>query len=677
MLRHIRFSYRVAFTALVFAPCFLALGSPARVVPAKGIDVPDEKRKELLVGAARLGQQIDALRTSFRGQRKALELIPDVEIYRNAVHYAATQDIFYGKGDVGVAENLLKQGFQRAAQLRSGQAPWTSQTGLIVRGYVSRIDGSVQPYGLVVPESYEPGGDQRHRLDVWHHGRNNKLSELRFINDRQTKPGQFTPEGAFVLHPYGRYCNAMKFAGEVDTFEALEHAKGRYRIDEDRISVRGFSMGGAATWHMATHHAGIWAAATPGAGFAETAVYQNIFSKEPKPAWWEQKLWRLYDATEYAANLHQCPTIAYSGEKDKQKQAADIMAEHMEKEGLEMEHIIGPGMGHKYHPDSKVEIEKRLAGILETGRDRVPKKIRFTTYTLRYNRMNWVRIDGLRKHWERARVDADIVDKHTIKIDTENVVGFTLEMDAGLCPMSRDRSPHVVIDGEKIMAPGVPANRSWKARFVRSDNGWMPVGEPVQGGTSKVHGLQGPIDDAFLDAFLMVEPTGKPMAPDAVTKWISREMEDARYQWLMQFRGEARTKPDRQVNEDDIRDNNLVLWGDPSSNAIYKRIAEKLPIQWTAAGITVRDRTWLADKRVPVFIFPNPLNPKRYVVINSGFTFAPNGSASNSTQVPKLPDWAVLDITVPTAKRIPAGVVDCDFFGEGWQLVKSPERAGR
>ena len=36
-------------------------------------------------------------------------------------------------------------------QLAAGKAPWTTATGLVVRGYRSKIDGSVQPYGLVVP----------------------------------------------------------------------------------------------------------------------------------------------------------------------------------------------------------------------------------------------------------------------------------------------------------------------------------------------------------------------------------------------------------------------------------------------------------------------------------------------------------------------------------------------
>ena len=86
-------------------------------------------------------------------------------------------------------------------------------------------------------------------------------------------------------------------------FEAIDAVKRTYRIDENRILVRGFSMGGASAWHLAAHHAGLWAAAVPGAGFAETPEYTKIMQDPEKPTWWQQKLWHLYDATDYAANL--------------------------------------------------------------------------------------------------------------------------------------------------------------------------------------------------------------------------------------------------------------------------------------------------------------------------------------------------------------------------------------
>src|SRR5690606_38902599 len=126
---------------------------------------------------------------------------------------------------------LLKQGLERATQLQSGQAPWTQKTGVVVRGYRSRIDDTVQPYGLVIPESYDPKGTAAHRLDFWFHGRGETLSEVNFLNDRSRNVGAIAPRDTIVLHPYGRYCNANKLAGEIDSLEALDDVQNNYRID--------------------------------------------------------------------------------------------------------------------------------------------------------------------------------------------------------------------------------------------------------------------------------------------------------------------------------------------------------------------------------------------------------------------------------------------------------------
>src|SRR5205085_11464723 len=108
----------------------------------------------------------------------------------------------YRSNEVGLARTLLKQGIERAKQLRDGKPGWLFATGLVVRGYVSKIDGSIQPYGLVVPATFRLGDGKFHRLDVWLHGRDNNLTELKFISDRTKSYGEFTPADTFVLHPY-------------------------------------------------------------------------------------------------------------------------------------------------------------------------------------------------------------------------------------------------------------------------------------------------------------------------------------------------------------------------------------------------------------------------------------------------------------------------------------------
>src|SRR5207248_10437 len=144
-------------------------------------------------GVAALGLKMESLRSELKAKPALLQLLPDVEIYRKAVHWALSYDEFFKSNEVKVARALLQQGLERVDLLHEGRAPWLGTTGLVVRGYVSRIDGSVQPYGLVVPASYRPGSPNRFRLDCWFHGRGETLSEVDFIIGRERSVGEFAP----------------------------------------------------------------------------------------------------------------------------------------------------------------------------------------------------------------------------------------------------------------------------------------------------------------------------------------------------------------------------------------------------------------------------------------------------------------------------------------------------
>jgi dienelactone hydrolase len=632
----------------------------SRPVPPPGVEVPANDRTDLEAGLKRLSASLEKL--------QGHDLLPDVQIFYDAVRYALTYNEFFRPEEIGRGKELLRQGQERADQLLRGQSPWTTATGLIVRGYRSKIDKSVQPYSLIIPTSFTPQQARRWRLDAWFHGRGETLSEVNFLYDRQRIPGEFTPANTFVLHLYGRYCNANKFAGEIDLFEALDAVKRAYAIDDDRIAVRGFSMGGAAAWQFATHYAGEWVAAAPGAGFSETPEFLNIY-KNPadKPTWWEEKLWHLYNATDYAVNLAQLPTVAYSGEIDRQMQAATAMQKALQAEGIRMTHIIGPQTPHRYHPDSKVEINRAIDAIAERGRDRYPRKIRFTTWTLRYNRLKWVSVDELEQHWERARLDAEIVNDHAIEVKPVNIAAFTLTFESGSCPLDVTSNPVITIDGQKVTVDGPMSDRSWTASFLKRNGKW--ASGRAEAGLRKKPGLQGPVDDAFMDSFIFVRPTGQ--AVTGTAKWVDAEMNRAIREWRKQFRGDAQVRDDVAITDKEIAESNLVLWGDPGSNKLIARIAGKLPITWNADNVTLGTKRFPSSTHVPVMIYPNPLNPKRYVVLNSGFTFREFDYLNNARQVPKLPDFAIVDSATPPNDRWPGKIVEAGFFSEKWELKAS------
>jgi hypothetical protein len=129
-----------------------------------------------------------------------------------------------------------------------------------------------------------------------------------------------------------------------------------------------------------------------------------------------------------------------------------------------------------------------------------------------------------------------------------------------------------------------------------------------------------------------------------VARWVDFELNHFRSRWRALMRGELPEKAAGDLDSDDLRDANLILWGDPESNPMIAEIAARLPVQWRADAFVIRGKSYPRDSHVPVLIFPNPLNPDRYVVLNSGLTFREGHDKTNSQQNPKLPDWAVIGL---------------------------------
>ncbi len=684
-----------------------------RTVPPPGIAITSAERAELTAGVAALGKEIAALESELKAKPELLAELPNVQIFHKSVDWGLRYDEIHSTGEVAKAKQQLEMGKTRAAELRAGKASWNAISGadgkptpdakdklpaMVVRAYRSKIDGSIQPYGVVLPEDYKPGDNKQRPLHFWCHGRGEKLSELDFINQRLTSKGEYTPSGAFVIHLYGRYCCANKFAGEVDLFEALSDAKKHYPIDDARLVVRGFSMGGASAWQFATHFAGMWAAANPGAGFGESKEFLKLGTApdKPLPPEWEQKLWRWYDSTLYVSNLANTTTVAYSGEIDGQKQAADIMirfarqeagnanppvaelnkvnpgdgspkAEESRVQGtspdLTLYHVIAPNTPHKVVEPAKTEVEKLVAAAVEKGREAMPKRMHFTTYSLIYPGTKWVQITSMEKQWERADITADL--SSTPRIETKNVSSFMLSLMPYASGQISQQQP-VTIDGQTIPQAGSFAyakgsDGKWTVNLLPKQ-----IEEQGQKPFTKRPGVCGPIDHAFMDSFVFVRPTGKQLNK-VVGDWVEGELSRAVTQWRAVFRGDALVVADKEVSDADIAGSNLILWGDPSSNAVLKKIADKLPLKWDGKQLIFGGKTYDAAHIAPILIFPNPLNPQRYVVINSGFTFREAAALNNAQQTPKLPDWAIVDLnTAPDAYQ-PGKILRAGFFDEQWQ----------
>ncbi len=624
-----------------------------------------------------LAGKLTSLRDSASPDRLA-----DAEIYHKGIVWALRYETSFLPGDISLLKKFLVRGLQRVDALEAGQAPWTGKKGKVLRGFISAVDGSVQPYGLVIPAGYD--GSKPMRLDVVLHGSTKPVgtSMLRFgarFDEGDGGSPSAASEDFIELHPLGRVENCYRWAGETDVFEAIEAVCRNYRIDRDRIVLRGMSMGASGTWHLGLKHPDRFVAIGPYCGYVDThrlseSPLPNFIRVGPLPEHQERAL-HMLDSVDYAANAGIVPTIAAMGEKDPFFGVHVFMGEAMAREGLQLVNLISPGTGHVIDPVTHREQMRRIGEYAAKGLDHAPRQVRFVTWTLKYNRCHWLELLGLGTHYERAEIAARLADDGSVEISlARNITRFAIHP-----PVLRAPGAKLRICGAEIPLPERGAGEAARVPvFAQKDGRWMFAGYresvPLLG---KRPGLQGPIDDAFTSPFLCVRGTGQPWNP-LVGAWADANLRRFTHEWARYMWGDLPVKNDTEVTAEDVRTKNLILFGDPGSNLWVRKALPDLPLAWTRDEVRMGDDRHSARDHAPALIIPNPLPEagEHYLVLNSGHTFHEYEFATiNYLLFPRLGDWAVMKIAPgaeawePSSAKFPEEVVRAGFFDEEWKTT--------
>ena len=624
--------------ALALVAATLFAQAPAPVPPVR---ITPEERRQI----EQKIEELDAVLRPMRGKVGDDDLV-DVEVYLKAARWILRYDEFYSQAYVAQTLAVLETGMQRAQQLAIGHPVWPKRTGSFVRAYRSRVDGSIQPYAVTIPENIQPGTPQW--LEVNLHGRGATLNEVSFIYSHDRAKVVPADHEFIKLDVFGRANVAYRWAGEADVFEAIESVRKRYNIDPQRIALRGFSMGGGGAWHLGLHYPDRWAVVEAGAGFVETKVHAKV---ENPPIYAT-----IYDVMNSALNAVNTPTVGYGGQDDPQLRASVFVREQLQREGYHFEpdglnfktqdlnaiFLVGPHTQHKWHPDSKkisdaFVLQNQSHGVQE------PSALRFVTYTERYNHCFWVTVEQLEHDYQRAQVDAKQGDKFDLDVTTHNITRLTLHGE----PPNRT----FLIDGQ-------PFPIGWSQTFEKVDGNWRRAA--ASRALRKSHGLQGPIDDAFMDSFLCVKPSGTAQSP--VNDFALQQLDRFSREFPKWLRGDVRVTTVSQLTRSDEQAGNIVAFGTPATNPLIARAVETTPIHWTGEAIIVGERRFPAATHMLSMIYPNPDDPSHYLVINSGHTFHEGDfKGTNALLYPRVGDWAVTDIA--TGKVVAEGV-----FDRNWKL---------
>src|SRR5262245_23764007 len=265
--------------------------------------IPDAATlKQIKDKTEELRKAIDAL----KARKIPDDVFVEVEIYLKAAENIVRFEEWLQANSVKWTLERLDEGLARAKQAEGGKPVWRDAPGKwVVRAYRSHIDDSIQPYAVLLPHDYGKDSKKKWRLDIVLHGRDSSLTEAKFIATHGTTAKEAPKDlGHVQLEVYGRGNNAYRWAGETDVVEAVESfrlvTREMDRLDRNRVVLRGFSMGGAGTWHIGLHHPDKFCVIGPGAGFTTTHGYIGNLPEEL--ANYQEKCLHIYDAIDYVEN---------------------------------------------------------------------------------------------------------------------------------------------------------------------------------------------------------------------------------------------------------------------------------------------------------------------------------------------------------------------------------------
>jgi hypothetical protein len=573
-----------------------------------------------------------------------------------------------GDGDRAYLDRELGETRRRAADLARGEDPFADERGGFQRrGYRSPVDGRLHPYALYVPPAWREKGQHRFGLVVALHGlRSEPMSVIQALfglplsegEDRARRarhPG--TPQAVplFAVAPHGFGASHYRTFGERDVLEVVERVRERYRIDPDRIWVTGPSMGGTGSAGVALRNPGLFAAAAPLCGYHSLDLYRAVRGARLEP--WERFLADARSNARWADHGRHLPLYVVHGTRDNPGHSAALV-EAFRQRRFDVTYET-PDLGHNVW-DVTYRDRRIFEHFAPLKREAHPRKVTLHTPSLRHARAHWLGLERAREPGAWARLDADWGADGRVRIATTNAAAFHVERDETL---AAGREPVFEVDGQPAMAR---ADADGRYRFHRAGGEWLGGAPPACAGPCKRAGAPaGPIEDALHEPLLFVYGTGDPDE----TALARRVIEDLRHPGPWQT-VDWPVEADVEVSEEDLADHSLVIVGTEAGNRLLGRLAPGLPIRSGPGWVRVGDRRFEGPRVAAAFVFPNPLNPGRYVVVHTG---ASTEALFHANHLPELlPDWIVYDASsweragglVLDGREILAG----GFFDNDWRL---------
>jgi len=612
----------VVVGAIAAAPSFAA-GPPKDLLPPAG---KAAGWREATASCRDLLAKLDADKPLVRAH------LPNIRRYAEMLRRT---DGFHWKSVTAVEylEHLL-------TDLLAGRAPGRRYAGKqLAFPYWSETMGRIEAIWLHVPPAYD--GSRRHQLFLYYkcgggiHLKNGKAhGGYRPTAEAANRTDTFHAWSSLSIQVKGR------MGAERELAEATAALAREFAIDPDRVFLSGWSDGGFTAVWLGSRWPHLVAGIAP---VCANWQYTNVG---------EAGLWNV-------------PMLCVDGWGDGGYNASQFRRWHaLRTAGADVAGLWGHH-GHQYKPyEDAAELGRIMAWAKTKRRDPWPKRVRYATWNLTWRRAYWVSIERMVEPWLAARIEAGVKEGNRIEVRTDNVAAYALALSERLVDPAR---PIAVVTNGKPSYSG-PFRKELAVEVVRA-----PAGRFAKSGE-----MPGGIAAQIERSVYQTQPDGGLRIPGRRWLCVRPTGGDAKTRKLLADWAPRYAKDDTAVTEADLAGSNLFVFGGPAVNRLAARIAGELPVRFGEGRFTLARRVYDKPTHCVKLLHPNPLNPRRYVILyafNEAAAFRANGffgTKSESSWTFRTGDCVVMGIPRSRAKwRVSLSdepfVEDHYVFGADWR----------
>jgi predicted esterase len=352
----------------------------------------------------------------------------------------------------------------------------------------SSIDDTDQPYRLYVPSAYD--GKAALPLIVALHGTGGTEATLFEKYGEGAIKSAAEKHGVLLLSPLGRGTTEYYGIGENDVLCAIADVRSRYKVDPDRISITGHSMGGTGAARLALQHPDFFAAAAPLApAFSHPYLSSNAGHV---PMWW------------------------ILGGEDEPFYLKGVLPGAERTLGQGSPHRISILPGRKHSDWVPEYFDPLFEWLLKHRRAAQPRHYVFSALTPMHGRAYLTAIDRIARPGTVGTVDVRIEDGNAMQIKAVNVAAFAVLPSPGPVKVTVDRTAAfdgTVAEGQELRCSLDPAT-GWKGAIAdrRKDDPmrWRAWPVATSDRELRMEGVEAPLADWIADA--MRRTTGADIA---------------------------------------------------------------------------------------------------------------------------------------------------------------------